>query len=162
MKHLQKITQIIILLLILSSCSSDSDSSSDGNDFITAKIDGVDFSSTFSQLILTNSFEPPFRLLEIRGTNDDQNFIRVTLSSYLEPDTYNMPDENHPLLGFQYSISDTDEIWTASELFNNTIGTVIITQETDTQIKGTFSFNALNTVNNTIIQVTEGQFNLNK
>ena len=165
MKHLQKITQIIFLLLILNSCSSDSSDSSGGSDFITAKIDGVDFSSSFNELILTNSFEPPYRLLEVRGTsnNETQDFIRITLSSYLEPGVYNLPDEDHLLLGFQFAklAGEGEDVWTASGNYDNTFGTVTITQETDTQIKGTFSFNALG-VDNSTIQVTDGQFSLNK
>jgi len=164
MKHLQKITQIIITLLILISCNSNSDDSSGGSDFITAKIDGVDFSSSFNELILTNSFEPPYKLLEIRGTsnNEAQDFILITVASYLEPGVYNLPDENHPLLGFQFAQLNFEDIWTASANFNSTTGKVTITQESDTQIKGTFSFNALNTTNNSIKHITEGKFNLNK
>jgi len=159
MKYFKSFILIFIIVLIATSCNKDEESTAD---YIKATINGEAFSSTFDQLIITNSFEPPYKLVDFYGSNVKEDAIRITLSSYLEPNTYNMPDVNHPLLGFEYQPTNGTEIWVASTNHSGTTGVLTITEENETQIKGTFAFSAFNTNDATTVQVTNGQFLLTK
>jgi len=84
---------------------------------------------------------------EVTGAN-----LAVTnTASYTETDV----DLNDPL-------NSTTEVWQAP--FDDTlVGTITISEETDSKVKGTFSFSCKN-VNgdNSVKNVTDGAFNLNK
>ena len=160
MKHFKTLILFFVLISIVTSCNKDEETTAQG-EYLKANIDGVAFSSTFNQVIFTNSFEPPYKLIDINSNNDNEDYIRITLSSYLEPGTYVLPDEDHPLLSFVYNSPGITNIWMASTNYQNTTGILTITKETSTQIKGTFSFNAINN-DDTIKQITNGEFLVNK
>lgn len=167
MKYIKILILFIALVAITASCNKDEESTK--GEYITASIDGVQFTSTFNHVVFTNSFEPPYKLLDFTGTDDNDNTLRVTLSSYLEPGTYVLPDEDHPLLGLVYQVQSLSETgtWVASTNHEDTTGVLTITEESNSKIKGTFSFNTTvsttnSSTNNYPKQISNGQFLIKK
>ncbi len=151
-----KTVLILLFIVALTSCSSDDDSSgSEQSDYyLTAKVDGVDYSRDF----VTVSTLPDESDVYIISGVGEVSSIALTLESPISTGVFT------PTLGGStvlfYQEINPFVIWGATE--DEGSGTITITENTDTYIKGTFSFTGVNPLDNSIKEITEGQFKAQK
>ncbi len=160
MKLFKKLTSkaplILLFIIVLSSCSS-SDDSSDSNQsdyFLTAKVDGVNYSRDF----VTVSALPNESDVYIISGVDEISSIGLTLESPIATGTFTPTVGTLTVLFYQEI--NPYAVWGASE--DEGSGTITITENTDTYIKGTFSFTGVNPTDNSTKVITEGQFKAQK
>lgn len=176
---MRKLKQLVLLLTAVTlvtflSCSTD-DSGNGGtapSGILTAKVDGTSYKSMEISSSATVATAGPGENLIIIATNSDGNAFSMTIFGYTGEGTYEFTGANLAVINVatytetEVNLSNptasTTEVWHAP--FNdNKVGSVSITEETDTKIIGTFSFECKN-VNgdNSVKNITEGAFNLNK
>ena len=159
----------------LSSCSTSDDGGSDGNapsGLLVAKVDGVSYKSFEISSSATISTVGAGKNLTIIATNSDGNAFAMTVFGYTGTGTYEFTGANVAVTNVaSYSETEvnltnpaasTTELWQAP--YDDTlVGSVSISDETDTKVIGTFSFKAKNVGgDNSIKNITEGSFNLKK
>lgn len=155
-------------LLTITSCSSDDGGGNDGvagSGTITAKIEGVAFTSleitSFAQLTSGGGQTT----LVIQGNTTSQG-INIIVNGYDGVGTYKFTDSNVFVSAtyIEPNISNPTEskIWSAPFQDSGNVGEIKISEETDTDIKGTFNFTAKNSKDDTTKSITEGSFNLKK
>jgi hypothetical protein len=167
---------MVTSLITLTSCSSDDDSGNNGgggsaaSGTLTAKVDGANYQSLQISSSATVANAGSFNNLIIIASNSSGNGFAMTIIGYEGPGTYKITGADINIMNTA-SYSETDisdpmnpstEIWQAP--YDNTeVGEVIVTEETDSKVKGTFYFRCKN-VNgdNSEKNITEGAFNLNK
>ena len=158
MKTITKLSAFFLFAsLALVSCSDD-DGGSTGNsaEYVKAKIDGANFSSsgTFDAVAATNPMEG---VLMIQGSNDRGAFIQISLMNFDGEGTY---DVSSQLNGYaQYGTVNPMATFN-SAMGNGATGEVVITESTDTHVKGTFEFTGRRTQDGTpeTVEVTNGEF----
>ena len=163
-----------ISLVTFSSCSSDDSGSGAvaSSGILTAKVDGVNYKSMEISSSATIATAGPGENLVIIATNSDGNAFSMTIIGYTGEGTYEFTGANLAITNVaSYTETDvnlsnptasTTEIWQAP--FDDTsVGSITITEETDTKVIGTFSFQCKN-VNgdNSEKSITDGAFNLKK
>jgi len=166
--NLKLVTIAFLVVLSFSSCSNDDDDAtgSVGEGTMTAKIDGASFSNSNSAGQATIASLPLGDNLVIQASNSDGKSINIVINGYTGTGTYEINSSGtNPNTGI-YTETDianptNTQIWQAPYQ-NSSIGTVKITEETATAVKGEFSFKAKNAGNNTVKDITEGFFNLQK
>lgn len=141
---------------MLSSCSSDDDTSgSEQSDFfLTAKIDGANFSRDF----VTVSAFPDESDVYIITAVDEASSIGLSLESPISTGTFT-PTVGGLTVLFYQEISPY-AVWEATE--DGGSGTITITENTATYIKGTFSFTGINPLDDSKKVITEGKFKAQK
>ncbi|WP_298554068.1 DUF6252 family protein [uncultured Algibacter sp.] len=176
MRNLKQIMLLVMIgsLLTFTSCSSSDDGGSDGNaasGTLTANIGGVSFQSMEISSKATLASAGGINNLIIIASNSDGNAFAITISGYAGEGTYDITGASLGNVVATYTETDvnlsnptasTTEIWQAP--YDNTkVGSVSISEETNSNVKGTFSFMCKN-VNgdNSIKDVTSGSFNLSK
>ncbi len=153
-------TALILLIIVgvLSSCSSDDDNDDtnqeQSNYFLTAKVDGVDFSRDF----VTVSALPDESDVYIISGVGEVSSIALTLESPISTGAF-IPTVGGLTVLFYQEINPY-AVWGANEDAGS--GTITITENTDTYIKGTFSFTGFNPLDNSIKEITEGNFKARK
>lgn len=151
-------TKIILILLavVLSSCSSEDDSTSSeqSNFFLTAKIDGVNYSR---EVVTVSALADESDVYIISGV-DEASSIGLTLESPISTGTFTPTVGGVTVLFYQET--NPYAVWAASEDVGS--GTITITENTDTYVKGTFLFTGVNPAENTTKVITEGQFKAQK
>lgn len=166
MKKIKQLGKIAFLALAISfgSCSSDDGggSVSAGAGTISAKVDGK--TVTTIQAGTTASVNGSFVMLS--GTTMSQEAFTIVIYDYNGAGTYSVITGNDLGAVFTYSkinINDplnTSNTWYAPlDETTGTSGTITITEESETDIKGTFSFKAINDLG-TFKNVTNGSFNI--
>lgn len=163
-----------VALMSLTGCSNDDSTDGGGGSAaagtLKAKVDGASYQSLeiSSSATIANSGQN----LVIIASNSDGNAFSMTVFGYNGPGTYKLTGAD-PLITNTASYTETDvdinnpqnsttEIWQAP--YDATeVGELVITEESDNNIKGTFSFTCKN-VNgdNSVKTITDGAFNLNK
>lgn len=162
------LTIAFFVVFSFSSCSSDDDDAtgSVGSGTMTAKIDGASFSNSNDVGQATISSLPTGDNLIIQASNSDGESINLIVWNYTGTGTYEINSSGtNPNTGI-YTETDISnptntQIWQAPYQ-NSSIGTVKITEETSTAVKGEFNFKAKNAGDNSVKDITEGLFNLPK
>ncbi|WP_432410668.1 DUF6252 family protein [Rasiella sp. SM2506] len=152
-----KIAFILLLVSIpFSSCSSDDDATTpeQTNFFLTAKIDGVDFSANSADPLASISNNQT-QIFTITGINNNGGRITLTLPSPIIVGTFTT--DTGAILSF---VSPNVEVWGATE--DAGTGTITITANNTTAIEGTFSFTGVNPADNSTKVITEGKFKAKK
>ncbi|WP_142784011.1 DUF6252 family protein [Changchengzhania lutea] len=170
MRHLKKFMLLVMMgsLVIFTSCSKDDDGGSGGaagSGTITAKIDGTQFTSlnqtSFAQLTSGGGQTT----LALQGNTSSQ-VISITMNGYDGLGTYEISDDSVFIVASYVEPNTNDplnsKIWSAPYQNSGVIGEIKISEETDTNIKGTFSFTGKNNDDGSTKAVTEGAFNLTK
>ena len=179
MRHFKHFMLFLMIgsLITLTSCSSDDDSSGDGNGgaasgTLSAKVDGTSYQSIEISSSATVVNAGGFISLIIIASNSDGNAFSFSILGYEGTGTYDFTgadiaitntasytetdvDVNNPL-------NSTTEVWQAP--YDNTLaGSVSVTEESDSKVKGTFNFTCKN-VNgdDSVKNITDGSFDLNK
>jgi hypothetical protein len=176
MRNLRQFMLLVMVgsLVTLTSCSGDDDSSGSGggaaSGTMTAKIDGANYSNTNNIGQATLAQLPQGDNLIVQSSNSDGQSINLVIWNYNGPGTYDIDSSGTNPNTAIYTETDVDinnpqnsttEAWQAPYQ-NSELGTITITEETDTNVKGEFSFKAKLSTGNSVINVTEGQFNLSK
>lgn len=177
---MKKLKQLVLFLttaalITFSSCSTNDDGGDGGNapsGLLVAKVDGKSFKSFELSSSATISAVGPGKNLIIIATNSDGNAFSMTIMGYTGAGTYEFSGANATVTNVaSYSETEvnlsnptasTTELWQAP--YDDTlVGSVSISEETDTKVIGTFSFKAKNVGgDNSIKNITEGSFNLKK
>ncbi len=146
---------ILSVLLLFTSCKKD-DNGTDDNDpqnnknFLSAKIDGVDFLTDFPIYLSITEKD-----VTISG-QDEQNTMNIQISifDYNGPGTYTIESGTETENIMTYI---KGSVWQASDDIGS--GTVTFIRE-GKFLKGTFSFNGVSLQDNTTKNITEGLFNV--
>lgn len=173
--------QIMLLVMVTSmvtftSCSSDDDGGSAGGNggssasgTLTAKVDGNNYQSARIASSATVANAGSVTNLIIIAANSNGKSFAMTIFGYTGPGTYQLGGGVNITNSGSYQETDvsdpqnpTTEIWQAP--FNDTqVGEIIITEETDSKVKGTFYFRCKNVAgDNSEKNITDGSFNLDK
>lgn len=169
MKNFKTFILLIALSATFFSCNKDDDDSSSGSvgqGTMTAKIDGSSFSNSNSAGQATLASLPTGDNLVIQASNSDGESINLIVWNYTGTGTYEINSSGTNPNTAIYTETDianptNTQIWQAPYQ-NSSIGTIKITEETSTAVKGEFSFKAKNAGDNSEKDITEGTFNLQK
>lgn len=162
-----KLLFISILVIAFSSCSNDDDGGNGGSaaaGTVTAKIDGTNFTSL--EIASVANLVSGVGTLTIQGNDADGKAIVIVINGYEGPGSYDIGGNNLVAVVASYVEADINnpmnsQTWQAP--FDDTVaGTVSISEETDDNVKGTFSYTAKNSNDNSTKEITDGSFNLTK
>ena len=163
-------------LVTLTSCSNDDDSSGgDGgaaSGTLTAKVDGTNYQSMEISSSATVVSAGGQNNLVVIASNSDGKAFSFTVFGYTGVGTYkltgadilitNTASYTETEVDLNNPANSTTEIWQAP--YDDTeVGEIVVTEDTDTKVKGNFSFSCKN-VNgdNSVKTITDGGFNLDK
>ncbi len=177
---MRKLNQLIVFLLIgsvmsLTSCSSDDDGGSSGNaasGTLSAKVDGASYQSLEISSSATIANSGSAQTLLIIATNSDGKAFSFNIFNYEGVGTYmidgdvltgvNVASYSETDVNLSNPQASTTELWQAP-YENLSVGSISISEETDTKILGTFEFTCKNlNGDNSVKNITDGSFNLDK
>lgn len=174
MRNLKQIMLLVmtVSLVTLTGCKSDDDGGSSGSaasGTLTASVDGISFTSLeiSSSATVANGGQN----LIIIASNSDGNAFAMTIFGYSGPGTYPLGGGANITNTASYTETDVDlnnpqnsttEIWQAP-FDNMQVGEINISEETDTNVTGTFEFMCKNVGGDQSVKdITNGSFNLGK
>lgn len=148
---------LLLLTVVLSSCSSD-----DGDDtnpeqtgfYLTAKIDGVNYSRKLVTVSATADGTDVYLISAV----GEESSIGLSLESPISTGTFT-PDVGGVTVLFYQEINPF-AIWGATE--DEGSGTITITKNNATYLEGTFSFTGVNPADDSTKLITEGKFKAQK
>lgn len=169
MKKIKQLGKIAFLALAISfgSCSSDDGGGSTGggsaaDGTITAKVEGKTVTTIKAGTVGVASGN----LLTLSGATMNQEAFSITVYNYTGNGTYDAITGNEVGAVFSYTKIDlndpqsTHNTWYAPlEDTSGVTGTITVTESSDTNVKGTFSFKGVNDLG-TFKNVTNGSFNV--
>jgi len=158
MKNFKKLVLFISVAMFLScSNSSDEDLGLTGEGTLTAKVDG----QAWSSLKATVGAVVSSGVLAVQGSTSNGEFIRINIINYTGVGTYKTGDNLSNVNSASYGTIDPIATWMST--FNLGSGTIEITEDSATTVKGTFSFTGINaSAGNSSKAITEGTFNAPK
>lgn len=170
---MKKLNLSILLVMIIStlsflSCSSDDNNEDDsnGDEFLTASVDGSSFAAAQSPAVIVGA-QSVNGVLAVQGGTNDGTTISMAISNYTGVGTYTTGDSITSSNFIQYlTISGTTPSTWASSLATSVIGTLTagsieITSDDGTTVEGTFSFEGYNASDMTSKMITNGEFKAN-
>lgn len=178
MKTIKQIMLLVMTmsLITLSSCSSSDDGDDGGGSAasgtLTAKVNGTSYQSMEISSSATVANAGQVQNLIIIASNSDGNAFSMSIFGYTGPGTYEFTGANIAVtntasyteidVDLNNPINTTTEVWQAP--YNDTmVGSITISEETDTKVKGTFNFTCKNVNGDDSLKtITDGAFNLNK
>ncbi|MFD2725381.1 DUF6252 family protein [Hyunsoonleella rubra] len=177
MRNLKQIMLFVMVgsLLTFTSCSNNDDGggpSNAGSGTLVAKVDGTSFQSMEISSSATVANAGGTKNLIIIASNSDGNAFAFTIFGYTGEGTYkltgadiavtNTASYTETNVNLSNPTASTTEIWQAP--YDDTeVGSVSVSEETDTHVKGTFSFMGKNVNGDgSVKNITEGSFNLSK
>ncbi len=177
---MRKLNQFMLLVMTISlvsltACSNDDDGGGGGNapsGTLTAKVDGTNYQSMEISSSATVASSGNTTNLIIIATNSDGNAFAFTVFGYVGVGTYDFDGSVVTAVNVaSYTETDVDinnpqnsttEVWQAP-YENSMVGSVSISEETDTNIKGTFEFTCKNVNGDQSVKtITDGSFDLGK
>lgn len=162
MKNLKKITILLFATLLWVSCASNDDNpdGSEGGEFLTAKVNGTNFSSFEDSIGASIGTGGAGDVLAVQGSNTGGDYIRINLTSYTGIGTYTIGNSITNVSSIAYGSVTPLGAWTSTFDIGN--GSVEITDDNSDFVEGTFSFTGINNSDNTTKNVTEGKFKAKK
>lgn len=168
MKTINQFSKILLMTLVLTfaACSSDDGGGpvNAGEGTITASVDGQ---TVTSDALLTQATVATgqFSLLAIQGTNMNGDGFTLNVTGYDGVGSYEVGGDNSIFAVCTYIDSDlsnpTDpNLWTGPYEGGASVGQIVVTEVTDTHIKGTFNFKGQNPDDDSIKDITNGSFNV--
>lgn len=147
MKTFQSISKLVVVVfaLALSSCSKDSDSSSSNpatpsGSYITAKVNGANFSTTIAGVSTTSgsrSGSGDFTLIQVLGADMNGNSIAINLLGITTTGTYALNGDSDSVIAYT---PPTGEAAYGTGGCSGATGTINVTFIDNDKIEGTFSF----------------------
>lgn len=159
--QLSKISFLFILSLLVFtvSCSSeDEENSEPDGEYLSAKVDNETYNSDLS-LNYTNMAG----FVTLTGVSKDQEGVLIQFSDQ-GTGTYKIGGDGAnamTIASFSTYETTTARVWLAPLDFSINDGEIVVTNFTESNIKGSFSFVGSNDNEGTSVQVTEGKFNIN-
>ena len=170
---MKNLKQLILLFTAISlitaySCSSSDDGGDNGSagaGTITAKIEGSDFTSLKMTSMATVVTAGGQTTLTMQGNTSSQA-INMIVNGYDGVGTYQISDSNVFIIA-SYIEPDVNnplnsQTWSAPFQDSGVVGEIKISEETETNIIGTFHFTCKNSNDGSTKSITEGSFNLEK
>ena len=157
-----------VSLLTLTSCSSDDDSNGDnggnsGAEFLTAKIDGANYSAAQSPAVIVGA-QSVSGVLAVQGGDNSGNTISITLPNYTGVGTYITGDDLSNQNGIMYleisggAPSSWGSNFASAAVGTLMAGTIEVTSDNGTTVEGTFTFEGYNAADMSVKAVTQGEF----
>ncbi len=145
---------LLIFAVAFSSCKKDNDSGDPGNGggsgTLTLKYDGTSWDASLAVVgINTNG------VVNVTGSDSQAHQASVILYGATGPGTYEVTMGMNNQLRWTEGLGQEDT-YVANGILGT--GTIIVTELTDSNVVGTFSFTGYNTSGDTK-QITDGQFN---
>ncbi len=151
----------------LISCSKDDngDGEGSGGGIVTTTISGENFKSFAQSSNAVKSTSSGGTILFVQGTNTDGIGITMTIMGYTGKGTYQFGPINSNFNTASYTETNNSnpmntQVWSAS-YDTSSSGSIIITEETSSGVKGTFQFKGKNGNDDSIKEVSTGEFNVN-
>ncbi len=177
MGNLNKILLIlsVVSLVTLTSCSKDDNGGDGGNaasGTLTAKVDGISYQSMEISSSATLATAGSVKNLVIIASNSDGNAFAITIFGYTGEGDYKLTGADIAItntasytetnVNLSNPTASTTEVWQAP--YDATeVGSVSVSEETETNVKGTFSLMCKNVNGDgSVKNITEGSFNLSK
>ena len=153
---------LVCLAMVFASCSSDDDNDGGGgggtaDGTLTAKVDGADFvsDSSLTQIQKLNGGD----VIAITGPKA-QETIQFNVNAYSGAGTYNVSFTT--IASYGIVTDPSDPVGSAITYVAISDGQLVITEDTGSNMKGTFSFVGVNAVDPTdTVNVTNGSFDIN-
>jgi hypothetical protein len=167
--YLSTLSAIVFGLFIgFTSCSSDDDKGPGTNSSagtISAKIDGNSFQSQPLLSRATQVEAGAATALILQGTDNSGKGFNLNITGFTGTGTYEIGGANSIFVIASYVEGNptnplATQTWTAPYDNENLRGTISFSEATATNVKGTFAFTAKNPNDDSVINVTEGAFNL--
>jgi hypothetical protein len=163
---------VLAVTTFLSSCSSDSDNGGGGGNAalgtVKAKVGGANFTSMNLATFATRQLVGGITTVVVQGSDASGKAIQIMLTggATVGNGTYQVSDSTGITAIASYTevnISNplASVTWAAPYEGSGVAGSVTITEITDTNVKGTFSFTGKNQSGTDTKQVTNGAFNVN-
>ena len=164
MKTLKKSIYLLFLCtaVAVTSCNKNDDSNDDGQgdqnngtEFLTAKVDGVDFEAAQDPAVIVSAAVSN-NVLAIHGGKNNGETIRGTINGYNGVGTYHTGNDISNPNSLAYLTINPVQNWMST--FNIGSGTLEVTFDDGTTVEGTFTFEGLNAQDQTTKTVTQGNF----
>lgn len=161
---------VLALTTIFSSCSSDSSGGGGGSaslGTVNAKVAGSNFSSMTVATFATKQTFGGVTTIIVQGSDATGKAIQMTLSgATVGTGTFEISDTASLSAIASYTETNisnpsASQTWAAPYEGSGVTGSITITEITDTNIKGTFTFTGKNQSGTDTKQITEGTFNVN-
>ncbi|REG87548.1 DUF6252 family protein [Winogradskyella sediminis] len=163
----------IITVMMFLSCSSSDDGGNGGDaptGTLVAKVDGASYQSMEISSSATIASTPTGQSLLIVASNSDGNAFSFTIFGYDGVGTYdfdgsvlsavNVGSYTETAVNLSNPANSTTEIWQAP-YENSYVGSLSVSEETDTHLKGTFEFTCKNLNGDQSVKtISDGEFNL--
>ncbi|WP_396151412.1 DUF6252 family protein [Flavobacterium sp.] len=162
---------LVTTSFFVTSCSSDDDGGGSGSaaaGTITAKVDG----NNVTTLEMTTFANQVGSMLSIQGNTGGTSSKAIVLNittfdgvgTYDIGGTLGLGQANASYTEITVDISNPtafeSKIWSAPYEGGDKVGEINVSEVTETNIKGTFTFSAKNTDDNSMKQITQGSFNV--
>lgn len=155
MRNLKKIGVLLFLSLLISCGGSDDDNPTGGDAFLTAKVAGVDFAS----MEVSVGASVSSNVLAVQGSTANGDYIRLSIMGYNGVGTYKTGNSISSTNSAMYGSINPIASWVSTFDVGN--GTIEVTEDTATHVKGTFSFVGVNDSKGSKT-ITEGKFSAPK
>lgn len=156
---------LFIISALLTGCSKDDgDNSGDGGGEMTASIAGTAFKSYPISSNAVKSNSGGVTMLFVQGTNSEGIGITMTIQDYKGEGTYQFGPVTSNFNTASYTETPVNnpmgtQVWSAS-YDTSSSGSITISQETNSGVKGTFNFKGKNGNDNSIKDIQDGKFEL--
>jgi Family of unknown function (DUF6252) len=168
MKTVRILSLTLFVSLLVFSCKKDDDGGDDGNaasGTITAKVNGANFSSNTSFTVANKVTAGGITTVTIQGSDNQGKGVLLIINGFEGTGSYNIGGGANVFVTGSYIEANANnpqasQTWMAP--FDASVaGEINISEDSSTKIKGTFNFNAKNSNDNSMRNITEGNFNVN-
>lgn len=153
---------LVCTTVLFTACKSDDNNNEEGGqgggagtEFLTAKVDGVDFEAAQDPAVIVGATVSS-NVLAFQGGKNNGETIRGTINDYNGVGTYRTGNDISNVNSLSYVTITPVAAWTST--FNIGSGTVEVTSDDGTTIEGTFSFEGFNGADQTTKTITQGNF----
>ncbi|UAB81523.1 hypothetical protein INR76_01820 [Marixanthomonas sp. SCSIO 43207] len=167
MKTLKTLSLILFVSLSLFACKSDDDGGDGGSaaeGLVTAKVNGNNFKSMRAASTAVKTQANGITTLRAQGSDSNGKGVVLTIVGYDGTGSYNVGGGANIFVNAVYVEADVNnptnsQTWQAP--FDDTVaGSVSVSEDTNDGVKGTFTFEAKNGNDDSMVNITEGSFNL--
>lgn len=168
MKTIKFLSVFLFISIALVSCNKSDDDGGDGGGApegtMTAKINGSSFTSMEIATTANEVTAGGSTTITIQGSDADGKGMVLIINTYDGTGTYTISDDNvftsASYVEANVSNPQASQTWQAPFQDSGVVGEIKIAEKTDSNIKGTFNFEAKNSNDGSMRNVTEGSFNM--
>ena len=169
MKNLKIVCLIAFVGLAIISCKKDDNGGDGGGSavegLVTAKVNGADFTSNSDFTVASKVTANGNTTVTIQGSDNSGKGIVLIINGFEGMGSYDIGGGSNVFVTGSYveanaSNPQNSQSWMAP-FDDNVAGEINISESTATKIVGTFNFNAKNTNNNSMKEITDGNFDVN-